>query len=205
MVNAMEENFQNNELIKDFLQEVGNIGTGNAITALSQFLNASFQLELSTVHFMHYQQVYHFLGKVDALHVGVFVEARGEISGLFLFLIDQLLTEKIIQTLLGEDADFNNLNELEESLLCEMGNIVCNAYATAMNGLLNKSIQCLVPQLCVDMAGAILNVPISHFAFNTDDILMIETIFKLGEEKYKSHILFLPDYDFIQNIPRFLE
>lgn len=55
------------------------------------------------------------------------------------------------------------------------------------------------------MAGAILNVPISHFAFDTDDILMIETIFKLGEEKYKSHILFLPDYDFIQNIPRFLE
>ncbi len=206
MVKDMNDILENEELLHDFLQELGNIGTGNAVTALSQFLNVSFEMELSTVHFMHYQQVYHFLGKVDDVHVGIFVEAKGEISGLFLFLIDQSLAKKIVQILLQESLnDFTSLSELQESLLCEMGNIVCNAYATAMNRLLKLDIHCYVPSLCVDMAGAILNVPISHFAFTNDEILMIETIFKLDEENFKSHILFLPDYDFLQSLSHLLK
>lgn len=183
-----------NELKIDVLQEVGNIGSNHAVNALSQMLGVTFTLDIPKVRLMEFQDVYHFLGKVDAIHVGVLVEVKEDINGCFLFLLDETLAISLARQLLQAPAgSLLEMGEMEHSMLREIGNIMCNSYLQAINKLGDLRMHAGVPQLCIDMAGAILNVPINFQGMVVDEILMIENTFQMGEDSFVSHILFLPD------------
>ena len=52
-----------------------------------------------------------------------------------------------------------------------------------------------MPELCIDMAGAILSYPLSHWVIVSDDILLIENRFQMSGKAYRGHILFLPEQE----------
>ena len=52
-----------------------------------------------------------------------------------------------------------------------------------------------VPDLCIDMGGAILSVPLSRFLRLSEDVLLIENVFHLGERSFFCRILFMPEMD----------
>ena len=117
----------------DVLQEVGNIGSNHAINSLSQMLGITFTLDVPKVRLMEFQDVYHFLGKVDAIHVGVLVEVKEDINGCFLFLLDEKLAISLAKQLLQSPAStLLELGEMEHSMLREIGNIMCNAYILSL-------------------------------------------------------------------------
>lgn len=73
-----------------------------------------------------------------------------------------------------EDADFT---EMEMSALNEIGNIASGSYLTAISTLTNMNIIATVPQMTVDMIGALLSVPASEFGKYGDKLLLIQTQF----------------------------
>ena len=49
---------------QDLLREIGNIGTGNAVTALSSMVGHSFNVELPQVRIINYRErIQHYLGE----------------------------------------------------------------------------------------------------------------------------------------------
>ena len=52
---AMDQYSNLDELSRDFLKELGNIGTGNAVTALSQMLLEPVDIEVPELQIMKYQ------------------------------------------------------------------------------------------------------------------------------------------------------
>lgn len=52
---AMDQYWKLDELSRDFLKELGNIGTGNAVTALSQMLMEPVDIEVPGLRIMKYQ------------------------------------------------------------------------------------------------------------------------------------------------------
>ena len=77
---------------------------------------------------------------------------------------------------------------------------MCSSYIRALSQLLNLKIDVDVPNLCIDMGGAILNIPLSHFLVFSDELLMIENIFHMGSCSFKGHILFLPEMESLRAI-----
>ena len=45
------------ELSEDFIKELGNIGTGNAVSALSQLLNCPSEIATPNLRTLHVQQI----------------------------------------------------------------------------------------------------------------------------------------------------
>lgn len=163
----------------DMLKEVANIGTGNAATSLSNLVNKRISMTVPTVKMPEFKHLADIIGGADALIAGLLVGISGDVDGIMMYL----MTEKSACTLAKEimNRDKNNFSEFDEidySMLTEIGNILTSSYLTALSQLMNYKINQSVPSLSVDMAGAILSVPAIEFGRVADRVLFIESTFK---------------------------
>ena len=90
------------------------------------------------------------------------------------------------------------------SAVSEIGNIMCCSYINALTRMLDIKVDVSVPDTCVDMIGAILSVPMIHFANISDELLLIEDKYHFGDLSVISHVLFLPEIESLEQIFRAL-
>ena len=184
------------EISRDILKEIGNIGTGNAVTALSQMLMHPVDIAVPDLKIIKYQEVCSLLDSADELQTGIMVGVGGEMEGMFLFLLSETFTMMVLNKILGEEErEFLNPGEMERSLICELGNIMCGSYINALASVMDLKLEVSVPDVCIDMGGAILTYPMSRWVIVSDDILLIENIFHMSGEIFKGRILFLPEQE----------
>jgi len=111
-------------------------------------------------------------------------------------MLSEAFTKTVINTILGEEErNLTSLDDMECSLISELGNIMCGSYIRALSQLMDMDMDVSVPELCIDMGGAILTYPMSKWVIVSDDILLIENIFHMSGEIFKGRILFLPEQE----------
>ena len=79
---------QVSEQYYDVLKELGNIGAGNAMTALSQMLNCKIDMRVPKVELLEFNQVGEAVGGDEQIMVGVFLGVEGDVTGSMLFLVE---------------------------------------------------------------------------------------------------------------------
>lgn len=202
----MDREVELDEMFKDFMRELGNIGTGNAVNALSQLLNCPLEIDTPNLRILPFQQITEIITEAEVPLAGIMVEVFGEVNGMFLFLLDETFTGQVIRLVLGDTvSDFMNLTEMEESLLLELGNIMCGSYIRALSQLMNVEIDVSVPQISIDMGGAILTAATSRFLRTSDELLMIDNLFCMDTDTFSGRILFLPEMESLHVLLRKLE
>lgn len=185
-----------NELEIDILKEIGSIGGGNAATALSSMLNAKVNMSLPKVEILDFNEALVNVGDPEEVVAAILVEMSGELSGIMLFILTKEFSDEILFRMLGKtNADFFELEEIDSSVLMEIGNIVISSYITAMSSLVNMSVELSVPQLAVNMLGGIMSVPIAMMGQHSDRIMMITGEFKIDGKALNSNMLLLPDVE----------
>lgn len=198
---AMDQYWKLDELSRDFLKELGNIGTGNAVTALSQMLMEPVDIEVPGLRIMKYQDCCSLLRSAEELMTGIMVGVTGDLKGVFLFLLDETFTKAVLDNVLGEEErNLLSLNEMERSLICEMGNIMCGSYICALSAVLDLKMDVTVPALSIDMGLALLSAPVAHYLEVSEDILVIDNIFRLGGKAFTGRILFLPEPEALEKM-----
>ena len=201
----MKQYSELDEMSQDILKELGNIGTGNAITSLSSMVGFTFDVELPQVELVEYRDVPELLGGAEVFETGIMLEISGGLSGIFMFLLDEEFTKSVLNALLGEEVrDLTAMDEMCRSAVCEVGNVVCCAYINALARLMNVKIHVSVPSICSDMAGAILSVPMIHFVNVSEELLMIKNKFSAEQLSFTSHVLFLPELESLDKILKVL-
>lgn len=197
----MEKYSDLNENARDILMEIGNIGTGNAVTSLSRMLSRQIDMERPMVKILEFNEVPELLGGMEETRVGVLLEIKGDINGMFMFLISEPFLQVMLEGLLGiEVQDIHELDSLSLSAVGEIGNIMCCSYINALTRMMDIKVDVSVPDICVDMIGAILSVPMIHFACISDELLLIEDRYHFGDTSVISHVLFLPEIDSLERI-----
>ena len=171
------------EISMDILKEIGNVGTGNAVTSLSQMMDQPIELDMPSLRVVKYQKVYELLEQPEELQTGILIEVTGQLKGIFLFMLSETFTRAVL----------TSLDDMECSLISELGNIMCGSYIRALSQLMDMDMDVSVPELCIDMGGAILSYPMTRWVIVSDDILLIENIFHMSGEAFKGRILFLPE------------
>ena len=185
-----------NELEIDILKEIGSIGGGNAATALSSMLRAKVNMSLPGVEILGFNEALDHLGDPEELVAAIFVEMSGELSGIMLFVLTKEFSDEILFRMLGKaDSDFLALDEIDSSVLIEIGNIVISSYITAMASLTGVNVELSVPQLALNMLGGIMSVPIAMMGQHSDRIMMITGEFKIDGKALNSNMLLLPDVE----------
>ncbi|MBO5293311.1 MAG: chemotaxis protein CheC [Lachnospiraceae bacterium] len=183
----------------DVLKELGNIGAGNATTALAQLLNCKVDMKVPQVRLMNFQEVGAMMGGEEQVMAGIFLSVEGDISGSMMFLLEKGAAAHLVSKLMGVEADADHFSEMEISALKEIGNIISGSYLNSLSAMTNLKIYPTVPDLCIDMAGAILSVPAIQFGIIGDKILLIQTQFT-DEYELDGYFILLPDLESYEKI-----
>ncbi len=180
----------------DILKEIGSIGTGNAVTALSKMLGKQVKMNVPTVNLLDFKDVSVILGGAEDLIFGILVQLSGDINGMIMFLLKLDSARILINSFMGRDmAGTEEFTDLDFSALQEIGNILSSSYLSALSTLINKKIFPSVPFLAQDMAGAILSVPAIEFGKIADKVLFIESVFSGNTENISGYFVMVPDLD----------
>ena len=83
---------------------------------------------------------------------------------------------------------------MEFSALKEVGNIITGAYLNSLSSLTNLKIYPTIPDVAVDMAGAIMSVPAIQFGAIGDRMLLIQTQF-FDEVAIDGYFILIPDME----------
>lgn len=179
----------------DVLKEIGNIGAGNAMTALSQMLQCKVDMKVPQVRLLEFKDVGAMMGGEEQLMVGVYLAVEGDITGSIMFLVKQESAKHLVNKLMmGMGSEGPDLNEMELSAMQEVSNIITGAYLNSLSTLTNLKIYPSPPALTMDMAGAILSVPAIEFGTIGDNILLIQSQF-YDEVEIDGYFILIPDLE----------
>ncbi len=182
-----------NNLHLDVLQEIGNIGAGNAVTALASMINKKIDMSVPSVKILDLSDVSTILGGEEVLVSGVYFEIEGDIEGNIMFLLDISSAKTLTNILMNRQDHTEILDDMDKSALEEIGNILSGAYVSSLSSLTGLNIRISVPSISVDMAGAILSVPAIQFGFMGDKVLLVETILEDGDNMVKGNFILIPE------------
>lgn len=178
----------------DILREIGNIGAGNAATALAKLLDKKVDMKVPQIKIMGFADVTEVLGGAETIVAGILLGVLGDIRGYILFVLEQEAANGLVNILLGKPPGHRmEYDEISLSALKEVGNILTGSYLSALSSLTGLQIKPDVPALAIDMAGAILSVPAIDMGKSTDTVLYIETEFIQGTERVIGDFFLVPD------------
>ncbi len=178
----------------DILKELGNIGAGNATTALAQMLGGKLDMSVPQVRLLEFKEVGDLMGGADQIMAGIYLGVEGDITGSMMFLLGVESAKHLVAKLMMQEPNDEPFTEIELSALKEVGNIITGSYLNSLSALTNLKMLPTVPAVAVDMAGAILSVPAIEFGLIGDNILLIETQFN-DETEMNGYFILLPDLD----------
>ena len=164
----------------DTLREIGSIGTGNAATALGQLLEKRVRITLPEVRIMGYNEAIDWIGGPEAVTAGVLVGMGGQMSGVMLSVQKLEFINLVLETMLGTRIeDYGELDELCQSTLIEIGNILISTFINALSGLSGISVN--------------LAVPMAMYGGTSDYLMTIGANFICDNRQVPCHLLLSPD------------
>ena len=179
------------EVALDIFQEMGNIGTGSAVTALSNMIGKPINECFPNVMLLDYEKLLEILGQEEESVLGLLFPVCGEISGLLLFVWKQDFISDIFESFQGVKAGLRDLDEEKLSVMEEIANIMASAYFTAISSYTDKKIEIHSPAVSVDMVGAVVTEPAGWTAGRGKYIVCVESGFYVKEREKASHLCFM--------------
>jgi len=180
----------------DVLKEIGNIGAGNATTALATMLQVKVDMKVPKVALLDFQELPEILGGAENIIAGILLTLSGNIDGMMMFVLERDAAHSMVNMLMGQDVPLDaDFSEMETSALQEIGNIITGAYLSSLSNLTQMAINASVPYIAIDMAGAILSVPAIEFGKIGDKALLIQTEFGEKDTQVNGFFILIPTLD----------
>lgn len=183
----------------DVLKEIGNIGAGNATTALSKMLDVKIDMKVPKVQLVDFSEISNIIASEEDIMAGILLYLEGDISGMMMFLLEVDSARALVSSLMGKPVDTSrkgtpDFDEMECSALNEIGNIITGAYLSALSDMTKLTIISSVPGLQIDMAASILSVPAIEFSKIGDRVLLLETQFD-ADSSINGYFILVPELD----------
>lgn len=198
----MTEILDFNTLQLDAIKEVGNIGTGNAATALSGLLGQMIQMDVPETEVVSIYELSEHFGDPLEIVGAVFVRSTGGFQCSVIFMQPEddanLMVEMLLKQQFGTYIPVSEIpSEMIDSALTEVGNIVLSSFLNAINLLLGTQHQISVPGVAHDMLSSILDVVASIYGQLGETALLVNTELKVegleAGRKISGQIILLPD------------
>ena len=203
-----------NNLQLDAIKEVGNIGTGNAATALSQLLSCMIDMDVPKADLVSIYSISEYYGTPDAVVAAVFVRSLGEFGCSLIFIQDEEDSDMMVNLLLkqqfGDHVPEELTQEMIDSAIAEVGNIILSSFLNAINLLIGTQHQITPPGVAHDMLASVLDVVASIFGQMGDMAVLVNTELRVGgtggaKRDISGNIVMLPDPDALELLLRKLQ
>lgn len=185
----------------DVLKEVGNIGAGNAATALSKLLNRPVDMQVPLVNMLPFEEIIEALGGSEQIVLTIFLRVTGDAPGNMFFILTKQSAKQLLKHLAGIEIQNDEFySEMELSALNEIGNILAGSYLSSLADFTKLSMSPSVPSLAIDMLGAVISYGLIQYGEMGDRALFIDTKFFEGNDAVEGHFFLVPDPDSFDKI-----
>ncbi|MCR5591091.1 MAG: chemotaxis protein CheC [Lachnospiraceae bacterium] len=190
-----------NELQLDVMREIGNIGAGNACTALSVLLGTTIDMSVPRVQLLGYESTAQHLGGEDNMVIGLRVQITGDLEGMMLHVVQKRFAERIINTFYAKELEsVNSLDEMDSSVLNEMANITSGAYANSIASLTSLFVNIGTPTQIPGKVSEIMKLPITEFVKPGEQVLVVDEEFTIDDEHISSNMILALESDSLEKL-----
>ncbi len=178
---------------QDLLKELANIGVGNSVTALSTMLqDQKINMQVPEVKVTPLQDVPDSFGDPESLVAATFCQAEcPEIGLVLVFVLPFHAARNLVIKIMPDEASAND--EMEQSALMELGNIITGSYLSALSFMTGLTFQASPTKLGIDMAGAVMGTVIAETKTVDDELILLKTELSIELEDINGSVLILPD------------
>jgi chemotaxis protein CheC len=177
------------ELEKDAVTEIMNVGVGRAAASMSLMVNEEIHLSVPKAELLYGAAARERLARSSDRMVAVREEFKGLLCGSAALLFPQEKSLDLVRMVLDENLTAEEVTELEQEALVEIGNIILNGCLSSVADALAGEIETSIPVLM----HADLSTILPQTA-GTEPVLLVLTIdFTIRSRDIQGHIVFLMD------------
>jgi len=168
-------------------------------------LGSTVEMSVPAIKAIDISELGNYMGEESAAMVAF--ELQGEIphGGYIIFYISKESAIRLTNTMLGLTDMNRPMNEMDESALLEVGNIMVSAFLDATAELLGFIMLPSPPALSLDMAHAAMSSLVAQMGEEVDEVLLFSTELVCEEHKIDSDIIMLPETQTLARIVELME
>lgn len=184
------------ELQLDALAETFNISLGEAAAALSAIVNEEVLLSIPVVELVPAGEVAQRMNqqfkphqRVCGVHQEFSIQAQNDFRTDTLLLFPEQGGMEVVRMMLGTEAPIEEITEMEQEALSEIGNIIINACTSSIANLFQKELIGSLPQIKIANNG--YDVLPQH---ERDDTMLISQInMEIKAREVNGYVVYMMD------------
>lgn len=198
--------FNLSELQHDALVEIFNIGVGHAAKAMSDIVNEEVTMSVPSITFLNRAEAAEMLGNKESARVcGVSQHYDGAFSTEAILMFPEDKSLDIVRLMVGESVPLQELTEMEQEAMSEIGNIILNSCVGTLANIFQHELRGSLPAYHVGTSDEILTASGSE---PDAVVLMLHIDFVLETHQIHGYVAFILDltalHDLQDQVDRYL-
>jgi chemotaxis protein CheC len=183
------------ELERDAVTELINIAIGRAAASLSELVGDELRLSVPLLEFLSPERAAERLEVETGGSDTVAVRQRfdGKLSGDILLIFPERRSLDLVRSMLGAEVPLDQLTELEQEALLEVGNIILNACLGSLANQLGLAVQSSLPVYVRGRGARILDAGATRPAADHELVLFVHVDFAMLRNDINGYLAFVMD------------
>ncbi|CAN5258741.1 chemotaxis protein CheC [soil metagenome] len=194
--------FHLSELQHDALTEIFNQAVGQAAAAMSRIANEEVIMSVPSITFESRSDVAKTLGWGQGHRVCAvtqFYEGAFNTEAILMFPEEKSL--EIVRLMVGQALSMEELTEMEQEAMSEIGNIILNSCMGPLANMSGKELLGSLPEYHVGTGDQILGISASQW---NGLVLTLKIDFRIEKRKINGYVAFLLDMSALQDLRQYL-
>lgn len=136
------------ELERDALTEIVNIGVSRAATNLRKMVGDQVQLSVPSIEILGQTRAVRLISEREIPPlIAIRQDFSGAFSGRALLIFPETNSLQLVRAVAGDELSMDQVAAIEDEALAETGNIILNSCLATMANMLKRSLTLTVPQV----------------------------------------------------------
>ncbi len=181
------------ELERDALTELLNMGVSRAATFLSKMVSDQVAMSVPSVSIVEREAaIQAFTRSEPSQFVAVGQNFEGRFSGRALLIFPEVNSLELVRAAVGDGYSLEEIVDLEQEALTEMGNVILNGCLSMIANALRESLRISLPSLLRGDGRSILYSP-DDAGGASDHVLLLYIDFSIRSRNIRGYIALLMD------------
>lgn len=191
------------ELQHDALVEIFNIGVGSAASAMSKLVNEEVTMSVPSINFESRAEAASILDNKESRRIcGITQHYQGAFKTDAILMFPEEKSLEIVRLMVGDSVSMEELTEMEQEAMSEIGNIILNACVGNLANTFNLELVGSLPSYLVGSSSAILGTEEKN---SQDTVLMLHIDFALESHQIHGYLAFLLDMTAMQDLQQHVD
>lgn len=183
------------DMERDVVTELFNIGVGQAAAAFGTLTRENVQLAVPRVDIVSYAQASTLMVEnAPGAMIGIRQDFEGPLTGVAALIFPEQRSLEIVRAAIDDRFPLDDVSELEQETLLEIGNIILNSCLASISDMLNMSTSASLPHLVRSPAPELLD-NLSMQSVTDKIVLFLHINFGISRLDVSGYLLFILGVD----------